>query len=48
MPKKEADLTSILAIIAGLIILIWPNILGIAVGLFLIITGILGLVRKNK
>lgn len=48
MPKKEADLTAILSIIAGFIILIWPNILGIAVGLFLLITGILDLARKTK
>ncbi|MBM3232869.1 DUF3096 domain-containing protein [Candidatus Pacearchaeota archaeon] len=55
MPKKTnnsnstntQDLTSVLSIIVGLIILIWPNILAITVGLFLLITGILDLYRRN-
>ncbi|MEK6825787.1 MAG: DUF3096 domain-containing protein [Nanoarchaeota archaeon] len=50
MAKKTntSDLISILSIIVGFIILIWPNILGIAVGLFLLITGILNLTKKKK
>lgn len=43
---KTTNLNAILAIIAGIIILLWPNILGIAVGLFLIISGILNLLNK--
>ncbi len=37
-------LSAILALIVGLLILISPRILNIAVGLYLIIVGILGLI----
>jgi len=41
MAKKIFDITGILSIIAGIVILIWPNILSFAVGIYLIIIGIL-------
>jgi len=40
-------LLAILAIIVGIIIIAWPEILGIAVGIYLVITGILKLVKKG-
>lgn len=37
--------TGILAILAGLIVLVWPRSLSIVVGLWLIITGVLSFVN---
>lgn len=51
MPKQHSSsrkITSILAVVIGFIILIWPNILAIAVGLYLVVTGLLDLLDKDK
>ncbi|MFH1031351.1 MAG: DUF3096 domain-containing protein [Chloroflexota bacterium] len=37
-------LGSILAIIAGIIVIIWPHIIAYVVGIYLVIVGILGLI----
>jgi len=39
-------LSAILAIIAGIVVLIWPKTLNIAIGLWLLISGILQLVAE--
>jgi len=39
-------ISGILAVIAGIIILIWPKSLNIAVGLYLLIAGILQLIAQ--
>jgi len=43
MAALSLTLSGILAIIAGIIILIWPRALNIAIGLYLLIVGILTL-----
>lgn len=43
---KISHLNAILAVLAGILILIWPQSLSIAVGLWLIIYGILYLLDK--
>ena len=40
-------ISAILAIIAGLLILIWPKIIRIALGIYLLVIGILGLINQN-
>jgi len=50
MPKKQArspDPVAILSIIVGIIILIWPDILAITVGVYLIIIGLLRLTGQQ-
>ncbi|HLC53029.1 MAG TPA: DUF3096 domain-containing protein [Candidatus Nanoarchaeia archaeon] len=44
--KKTSKISSIVSIIAGIIILLWPNTLNVAVALYLLIVGILGLVNR--
>jgi hypothetical protein len=39
-------LSAILAILAGIVVLVWPKSLNIAVGLWLLISGILQLVAQ--
>jgi uncharacterized membrane protein HdeD (DUF308 family) len=51
MPKaqkiKDKDkLIPILSIIIGIIVIAWPQIIGIAVGIYLLVTGILKLLGK--
>lgn len=41
-------ISAILAIIAGILILIWPRILNIAIGLWLLIYGILQLLESYQ
>jgi len=48
MVKRMQDLGAILAIIAGIIIIAVPQILGWVVGLFLLVSGILELVDRKK
>ena len=43
---KKTNLMAILAIIVGIIVLAAPQVLAWAVGLYLIITGILDLINK--
>ncbi len=45
---KTIDITAIVSIIVGIIILAAPQILGWAVGLYLIIIGILSLIDRKK
>ncbi len=45
MAIVSITISAVLAIIVGLIILIWPKSLNIAVGLWLLITGILQLIQ---
>lgn len=42
---KKTNLTAIVSIIAGIITLIFPDILAWVVGLYLIIAGVLALVK---
>ncbi len=42
----RTDWIAILSVIVGLIILLWPDILAIAVGIYLIIIGILRLIHR--
>jgi len=44
--KKIKGASAILSIIAGLVILAWPAILSFAVGIYLLIIGILNLFDK--
>jgi len=44
--KIDSQLQSILALIFGILILIQPNILAILIALFLIIWGLIGLLKK--
>jgi len=37
-------LTSILAVVAGIIILIWPQIIAYIIGIYLLIIGIMGII----
>ena len=39
-------LSAILAVLAGIVILIWPKSLNVAVGLWLLISGILQLIAQ--
>lgn len=39
-------LSAILAILAGIVVLVWPKSLNVAVGLWLLISGILQLVAQ--
>jgi hypothetical protein len=38
-------LASILAIVAGLIVLIWPHIISYIIGIYLLIIGIIGVIN---
>ncbi len=40
----KATLSAVLTLIAGLLVLVWPKLLRVALGVYLIIIGILGLV----
>lgn len=42
----KPDYAAILSIIVGILIIIWPDALAIAVGIYLIITGILRLMDR--
>ncbi len=44
MAALTITVSAILAIVVGLLILIWPKLLRIALGLYLIIAGILALI----
>ena len=46
--RKTQDITAIVSIIAGLIIIAVPQILGWVIGLYLLVSGILSLIDKNK
>jgi uncharacterized membrane protein HdeD (DUF308 family) len=48
MISKTIDITAIVSIIVGIIILAAPQILAWAVGLYLIVIGILSLIGKKK
>ena len=45
---KQRNIQAIITLIVGIIILIWPQILGISVGLYLILIGLLDLLDKKK
>lgn len=47
MVSIALTLSAILAIIVGILVLVWPKFLRIAVGLYLVIFGILQLVQDN-
>jgi len=49
MAKKTKDITAIVSIVAGIIIVAIPQILAWVIGLFLVISGVLNLIdRKEK
>jgi len=49
MEKKTKDITAIVSIVAGIIIVAIPQILAWVIGLFLVISGVLNLIdRKEK
>ena len=48
MVKRTKDITAIVSIIAGIIIIAVPQIIGWVIGLFLLISGILSLVDRKK
>ena len=48
MAKRTQDITAIVSIIAGLIIIAVPQILGWVVGLYLLISGILSIADRKK
>jgi uncharacterized membrane protein HdeD (DUF308 family) len=45
MVSVNLTISGVLAIIVGVLILIWPKILNIAVGLYLLIIGILNILN---
>lgn len=45
MVVVSALVAAILAIIAGIVVLIWPKVFNIAVGIWLLITGFLKLIE---
>jgi len=47
MVSVVLTLSAILAIIVGLLVLVWPKFLRLAIGLYLIIFGILQLLQDN-
>jgi len=46
MPKKSI-LIGILAIVAGLLVLIWPDLVRWVIGIFLIVWGVLAVIGKS-
>jgi len=46
MPKKSI-LMGILAIVAGLLVLIWPDLVRWVIGIFLIVWGVLDVIGKS-
>ena len=46
MPKKSI-LMGILAIVAGLLVLIWPDLVRWVIGIFLIVWGVLAIIDKR-
>ncbi|MCJ7744048.1 MAG: DUF3096 domain-containing protein [Dehalococcoidales bacterium] len=46
MPKKSI-LIGILAIVAGLLVLIWPEFVRWVIGIFLIVWGVLAIIDKR-
>jgi uncharacterized membrane protein HdeD (DUF308 family) len=46
MPKKSI-LMGILAIVAGLLVLIWPDLVRWVIGIFLIVWGVLAVIDKS-
>jgi uncharacterized membrane protein HdeD (DUF308 family) len=46
MPKKSI-LMGILAIVAGLLVLIWPDLVRWVIGIFLIVWGVLAVIGKS-
>jgi len=46
MPKKSV-LMGILAIVAGLLVLIWPDLVRWVIGIFLIVWGVLDVIGKS-
>lgn len=47
MVSVTLTISAILAIIAGILVLAWPKLLRVAIGLYLIIIGILQLLNDN-
>jgi len=45
--KSTSQISAVISIIAGVLIFIWPNILAIAIALWLIISGALHLIDRN-
>ncbi len=45
MAMLSLTISGVLAILVGLVILVWPKTLNIAVGLYLLVTGILQTVQ---
>ena len=43
---KQGVITGIIAIVAGILVLVWPGILTWVVGIFLIVWGILAILGK--
>ena len=46
MAKKQRNFNAILAIVVGVVILVWPNVLALAVAIFLIVHGLMELFDK--
>ena len=46
MPKKSI-LIGILAIVAGLLVLIWPDLVRWVIGIFLIVWGVVAVIGKS-
>jgi uncharacterized membrane protein HdeD (DUF308 family) len=46
MPKKSI-LMGILAIVAGLLVLIWPDLVRWVIGIFLIVWGVVAVIGKS-
>jgi hypothetical protein len=45
---ENLPIQPIIAIIAGILILLWPGLLSFVVALYLIVVGILGLIGSRK
>ena len=43
---KTSSLSPVVALVAGILVLIFPHLLSVVVGVYLIVTGILGLMNK--
>ncbi len=44
--KRGGLLTGIIAIVAGILVLVWPGIITLIVGIFLIVWGILAILGR--
>jgi len=45
--SKKSILMGILAIVAGLLVLIWPDLVRWVIGIFLIVWGVLAVIGKS-